>query len=110
MNKDFAIVSLYRPNGDSPDNIDSKLCINANGELICKKAQNGLYLLCKLCSAGAKMETLKLFYNSFIESVLTFSFPSWCGSLSLKNLSKQIIGTQLRSLDTLILVQKDFAR
>ena len=59
----------------------------------------------KLRSFGASM-----FYNSFIESLLNFSFLSLYGSLSVRNLSKlrrivplcqKIIGTQRRSLDTI---------
>ena len=54
--------------------IDAKLRFNENTDRIYKKAQSRLYMLRKLRSFGVSENVLKLFYHSFIESLLTFSF------------------------------------
>ena len=71
-------------------------------------SQNRVHLLRKLRSFDAKMETLELFY---VENLLTVSFSSWYGSLSLKSLSQlrrivhlceKIVGKQLGRRDTIV--------
>ena len=44
-----------------------------------------MYLLQKLRNLNVNPSVLKMFYRAFIESVLTFSFLGWFGSLSVKN-------------------------
>jgi len=92
--------------------VDSKLCFTDHVNQVCKKAHSRLYMLRKLRSFGVKPETLKLFYSSFIESLLTFSFLAWYGSLGLRDLcrlrkivqlSEKVVGVPLRSLDMIFL-------
>ena len=87
--------------------IDNKLRWDANTEVIAKKGQQRLYFLRKLNSFSVDTKCLTLFYKSFIESILTFSFICWFGSLSVKNkktlekivcTSSKIIGESQRSL------------
>ena len=90
--------------------IDSKLCFADHVDFICKKAQSRLHLLRKLRWFGVSNKNLKLFYSCFIESLLTFSFVAWYGSLSIRlacrlsklvHISEKIVGYKLRSLDTI---------
>ena len=50
-----------------------------------KKGQQRLYLLRKLNYFSVDQKILTLFYTSFIESVLSFSFICWFHSLGMKN-------------------------
>ena len=86
---------------------DYKLTWEKNCEIICKKAQQRLYCLRRLHSFSVEKRILKLFYKSFIESVLSFSFICWYRNLSLKNknslerivsLCSKLIGERQRSL------------
>ena len=72
-----------------------------------KKGQQRLYFLRKLASFKINRKILSLFYKTFIESVLTFSFICWMKNLSVKNkhsldkivlLCSKIIGTPERNL------------
>ena len=67
-----------------------------------------MYFLRKLNSFSVDTRILKLFYSSFIESVLCFSFICWFYNLNLKqrngllrvvNTCSKIIGTPLRNLN-----------
>ena len=44
-----------------------------------------MYLLQKLRNLNVNPSVLQMFYRAFIESVSTFSFLGWFGSLSVKN-------------------------
>ena len=55
-----------------------------NTKAITKKGRQQLHLLCKLRLFNVDPTILKLFYNSFIESVLTFSFICWFYNLNVK--------------------------
>ncbi len=44
-----------------------------------------MYFYRKLRNFNVDSRFMKIFYSSFIESVLTFSFICWLGSLTLKN-------------------------
>ena len=72
-----------------------------------KKGKQRLYFLRKLESFSINETILSLFYKSFIESVITFSFICWFQNLSLKHknsiekmviLSSKIIGAPQRSI------------
>ena len=65
--------------------IDNKLKFDVNTDTICKKGQQRLYFLRKLNSFNVDKVMLSLFYKSFIESVLTFSFIAWYGGISLRD-------------------------
>ena len=64
---------------------DDKLKWDDNTEVIVKKGQQRLYLLRKLNYFSVDQNILTLFYKSFIESVLSFSFMCWFHSLRVKN-------------------------
>ena len=68
--------------------IDSKLSFSKNTDNIYSKAQSRLYMLRKLRSFGVDKKVLKMFYFSFIESLLTFSFLAWFNNLNVQNSAK----------------------
>ena len=89
--------------------IDSKLTFDVNTDTIFRKAQSRLYMLRKLRSFGVSAKTLKMFYFSFIESLITFSFLSWYGGLSTRNMAKlnrivrhseKVVGEKLQTLSS----------
>ena len=55
-----------------------------NTEAITKKGHQRLHLLRKLRSFNVDPAILKLFYKSFVENVLTFSFICWFYNLNTK--------------------------
>jgi hypothetical protein len=90
--------------------IDEKLNFNSNTQSIHKKYQSRIYLLQKLRKLGVNSRILQTFYSSFIESVLTFSFICWYGSLCVRskgvldrvvNVCGKIVGVQQKSLSVL---------
>jgi hypothetical protein len=101
------IVSEYRYLGTV---IDSKLSWNSNTTAIYNKGQQRLYFLRKLRSFNVDPKIMTLFYLGFIESIVTFSFHAWFGSLSVQNknklnsiikISSKILGKQMPSLQIL---------
>ena len=81
-NNEVEIVSKHK----YPDTIfDDKLKWDDNAEEIVKKGQQRLCLLRKLNYFSADQKILTLFYKSFIESVLSFSFTCWFHCLGVKN-------------------------
>ena len=62
--------------------IDSRLKFDANSEPLCRKGQQRLYYLRTPFNVEVLMT---LFYKYFIQSVLTFSFIAWYGSISVKD-------------------------
>ena len=81
-NNEVEIVSKYKYLGTV---FDDKLKWDDNTEEIVKKGQQRLYLLQKLNYFFADQKILTLFYKSFIESVLSFSFICCFHSLGMKN-------------------------
>ena len=89
---------------------DSKLKFDVNTENIMKKGQQRIHLLRRLNSFNVRKETMCMFYQSFIESILTFSFICWFGGLSIKDknclynivkVCSKIIGIRQRDLSSL---------
>jgi hypothetical protein len=83
---------------------------DSNTLSIHKKCQSRIYLLQKLKKLGVNSRILQTFYTSFIESVLTFSFICWYGSLCVRskgvldrvvNVCGKIVGVQQQSLSVL---------
>lgn len=64
---------------------DDKLSFNFNTDEIVKKCRQRMYFLRKLNSFSVDKVILTLFYKSFIESVLCFSFICWYYNLGVKN-------------------------
>ena len=104
--KEVQIVSTYKYLGTV---FDDKLTWDENTNAVIKKCNQRLYFLRKLNSFSVDKSILKLFYSSFIESVLTFSFVCWFFSLSVKNrsslhkvvnLCSKVIGVRQRDLTT----------
>ena len=90
--------------------LDSKLNFDQNTALIQKKCHSRMYLLEKLRNLNVNPSVLQMFYRAFIESVLTFSFLGWFGSLSVKNktvlarvvnVCSKIVGERQASLNEL---------
>ena len=81
-NNKFEIVGKYKYGGTI---FDDKLKWDDTTEEIVKKGQQQLYLLWKLNYFSVDQKILTLFYKSFIESVLSFSFICWFHSLGVKN-------------------------
>ena len=65
--------------------IDNKLCFNSQTDAVCAKAHQRLYFYRKLRNFNIDPTFMRMFYSCFIESVLTFCFICWFGSLSTKN-------------------------
>ena len=63
--------------------IDDKLSWKSNTHRVHAKAQQRLFFLRKLRSFNVDTCLLKLFYQTFINSILTFSFHAWYGNLPL---------------------------
>ncbi len=61
--------------------IDDELTFDANTDAVCAKAHQRMYFYRKLRNFNVDSRFMKIFYSSFIESVLTFSFICWFGSL-----------------------------
>jgi len=68
--------------------IDKKMNFDANTAAIVKRCNQRMFCMYRLRSFQVSQETLQIFYRSFIESVLTFSFLCWFGTLSVTNKSK----------------------
>ena len=87
--------------------IDSKLSFEPQVDAVCKKAHRRLQFFHKLRNFNVNNYFMKMFYSCFIESVLTFSFICWHGSLSIKQQNRvndivkvcsKIAGTALNGL------------
>ena len=68
--------------------IDSKLNWNANTTHVYKRSNQRLYFLRKLKSFNVNTNILKLFYQSTIQSILSFCCVCWFNSLSQFNSKK----------------------
>jgi hypothetical protein len=88
---------------------DNKLKFDVNTEHIVKRGQQRVYLLRKLNSFSVSPVILCRFYQSFIESLLSFSFICWFRSLSVHdrnsltsivNVCSKIIGVRQRDLSS----------
>jgi len=86
---------------------DKKLKFDQNSEAIVKKSHQRLFVLRKPNSFNVQRVVLKSFYNSFVESILSFSFICWFSSLFIKNKNRlqgivnkcsKMMGVPLRSL------------
>ena len=65
--------------------IDDRLNFNLNTENICKKGQQRLSCLRKLAKFNVDKTIMRIFYKSYIESVLSFSVICWYGNLNVKD-------------------------
>ena len=105
--EDVEVVESYKYLGTIFDN---QLKFDRNTESLVKRSQQRMFLLRKLNSFSVSRPILQTVYQSFIESLLTFSFICWYNGLSvrdknsLNNIVKvcsKIIGSQQRSLHSL---------
>lgn len=64
---------------------DSKLKFVVNSEAVCWKGQQRLYFPRKLNSFNVDKNLRFLYYQSFIQSVLTFPFIGWYGGTGVKD-------------------------
>jgi len=76
------VVQEYKYLGTT---IDSKLCFDSHIDAVCAKAQQRMYFLRRLRNFNIDCTLMKMFYSCFLESVLTFCFICWFGSLSARN-------------------------
>ena len=65
--------------------IDSQLNFKTNTDYINKKCRQRMHCLYKLRSLGVNTSLLRVFYKSFIESILTFSIICTYGTLCVKS-------------------------
>ena len=68
--------------------IDEKLSWDENTKKLQSKGNQRLYFLRKLRSFNVRSQTLALFYQSVIQSVICFSSVAWFSGLTEKNKSK----------------------
>ena len=80
--QEVEIVTKYKYLGTI---FDDKLSFDINTDEIVKKCRRRLYFLRKLNSFSVNKTILTLFYKSYIESVLCFSFICWYHNLGVKN-------------------------
>lgn len=94
--------------------IDDKLTFEAQVDTVCRKAHQRLYFLRKLGGFNVDNSFMKMFYSCFIESVITFSFVCWYGSLNLKNRNRlrgivkvcgKIVGASLNDLNNVYITR-----
>ncbi len=76
-------------------------------DAVCKKARQRMFYLRKLCRFKVDSTFMKMFYSRCIESVITFSFVCWYGSLNGENRNRlqgvvkvcgKVVGTTLNYL------------
>ena len=67
--------------------MDSKLNFNENTQVVYKKCQQRMYFLRKLRKLNLDSKVLKNFYICHVQTILTFSFLAWYGSLTVANTS-----------------------
>jgi len=105
-NEPVELVETYKYLGSTFDN---NLKWDVNTDQIFKRCQQRMYLLRKLKSFDVNPVILSRFYQSFIESILTFSFICWFQNLqiqdrnclnSIVNISSKIIGIKQRDLNS----------
>ena len=105
--EEVQLVDTYKYLGTVFDN---QLKFHANTEVIVKKGQQRVHLLRMLNSFSVSKVILRTFYQSFIESLLTFSFTCWFNCLSVKDqnslnnivkICSKITGIQLKSIRSL---------
>lgn len=103
-NQPVELVQQYKYLGTV---IDNKMCFESQVDAVCKKAHQHMHFLRKLRSFNVDTVFMEMFYSCFIESVLTFSFICWHGSLSIKQKNRmqgivkvcsKIVGTLLNDL------------
>ena len=68
--------------------IDSKLSFSKHVDYIYKKGQQRLYFLRRLRNFSIDKSIMTVFYQTFIQSVLTYNFLGWYGGLSARNRNK----------------------
>ena len=84
---------------------DSHLNWNVNTQTLCSKANRRIYFLRKLKLFNIDRDIMMMFYQSAIQSVITFSCIAWVNGLSVGNLNKinkttksasKVIGTTVK--------------
>ena len=90
--------------------IDDRLSFEHQIDAVCKKANQRMYFLRKLRNINMDSKFMEMFYSCFIESVLTFAFICWFGSINLKNRNRlqgivrvcsKIVGAPLKDISLL---------
>lgn len=105
-NKEVEIVDTYKYLGIV---FDSQLKFSLNTDSIGKRGQQRIYLLRKLKSFNVCNKVMCMFYQSFIESLSTFSFICWFHSLCVKD--RNSLNSIVKVCSKIIGVQqKDFGR
>ena len=91
--------------------VDSQLNWNSYTTKVYKKANQRLYFLRKLKFFNVNTKVLKLFYQSTIRSVVTFSSIAWFNSLTVKirkkferivKQARRTIGVEIENLQCLV--------
>ena len=80
--------------------ISNTLGRDANVEVTVKKTQQRLFFLRQLKKFGLRRESLIQFYNSVVESVLTFSLCVWYGNTIQLQRDRPVSYTHLRAHET----------
>ena len=82
QDKVVEIVSEYKYLGNI---IDNKLSFESNTDAVCKKVQQRMFFLRKLRSFKVCNVLMSIFYQCFIESVLTYCCVAWFNTLTLSS-------------------------
>ena len=90
--------------------VDEKLNFKKNTDFIHKKCQSRIFCLQKLRNIGLSNEILQNYYRCCVESLLSFSFICWFGSLTMHdrgvlngvvNVCSKVIGVKQPCLNEL---------
>ncbi len=94
--------------------IDNALKFNVNCDMLCKRGQQCLFCLRKLAKFQVDRSLMKMFYSSFIESIISFSIICWYGNLANKDknslsrivrVAPKVAGGKFSSLDEIFNTQ-----
>ena len=83
--EDIEVVKNYKYLGTV---IDDKLTWSCNTDTIYKKGMQRLYFMRKLRQFKVDRDMMRVFYHSFVESILCFCSVAWYFSLSVVNKNK----------------------
>jgi hypothetical protein len=89
--------------------IDEKLTWEDNTNLVCTKARKRLFFLRKLKEFSIDRQIMRLFYNSVIQSVLTFNITVWykCLSVTQKDKISKVVKTASRCIGDNVFMDLD---
>ena len=84
--------------------LDNKLSFTTHVDTVCKKANQGMYLIRKLKTLDVDKKMLEMIYRSLVKSILTLNIVTFYGHLTVKkivNIATKLINLKQKSLNDL---------